>query len=402
MRAILISILLYSIGAVPSWAQYHSRVVEIQNNEVSRIDHEDLRGQVTRGMSEAFSYRSDRLAKAVEMLRDDSTGNLRLVVAWHGWLQESMEQLVRRFRRMSAEAQPIVDQLENPESRAAIVPFWLRVVGSEQGHFVTVLRMMRFAQLRDTLIAHRILYNLENEKLVGKWDKLTSDLSSAHSTARDSRANLIDACDDLTEAIQREQRALRDFLGSALPIRSDSERSSFKRRLSRHTSIMASQLKTFDEEVQPEVARLQGTFRQERASIVMFTETRALVETFMEGHNISAAEEMADVVEGEAGAMIGEVAPEGNKRDLADFVEDATASVTPHLASFRTVYSEFIDDFEGRFVFDVSSSTKELFLKQSAWNDWASRIHGYRVKCRSGRVGPGCRPPVGCQNQRSA
>ncbi len=356
---------------------YENRLREIQ--PAFQLPHAGLQSHVTSGVTSAFEYRSKQLEVAVNMLENASTSNLNLRDQWVVFLQDASKQIVDRLTRVSTDTLPIIERIDDPAVAEAVahITFWVRGWATTEGSVVSKFKNMKFAQVRDMLVDSRRLYEIETDHCHAKLSQIRSSIRSIHSDARTARDALVRACDTAVRELRDEQRDLTSYLSSA--VGDESKLKQIPGEVSEYVGNMVSELDEFNDQLSRQFTKLMGAEIDLITMAKMLVSTRSRANLLVEGRNFDGADERVEEVENISGAQLSTLQWEGDKRDLIEFVTNSMVKVRVHLESFRSVYDPFIDDFEGVFVYEISSSTMEEFLQAREWESWAGNIRSLYV-----------------------
>jgi hypothetical protein len=103
---------------------------------------------------------------------------------------------------------------------------------------------------------------------------------------------------------------------------------------------------------------------------------RQAVQTVRDSFNLKIAETQFNDQLDLARDQIEQVKPDGDKKDLEAYVDDAEEDLEPALERFEDAEEEFVDRFKGIFVPPYDSSANERWVEFAEWQDWADDVQG--------------------------
>jgi len=367
--------LLVVASAAPGHAQYRNRLNELLP-QIEGVGHPRLVESIRDNVASEIAVRNDQMERArANYLRVQ--GPQPLHEQWAAFHQQQAQERTGNFDDFYDEAEDIIerDGLGDEEGiHPALV--WIRRIGQEQFAFQVVIKAMPLARLRDLLESKTDVYaqaltNLEREQAT-----LESNDNSIDSGARSYRQTLLTACTDLrrvkTEAERDLGRVSTEIVAGLTP----DQAGAFRDRLRRQIDQLIRDIQLFQSRASTALNQIQGGHGQEMAIVRIVLAKRQAVQTVRDSFNIKTAELQFNDHLDLARDQIDRVKPDGDKRDLEAYVDNAEGDLEPALQRFEDAEERFLDRFEGIFVPPYNSSTNEGWVEFAEWEDWADDVQG--------------------------
>ena len=142
----------------------------------------------------------------------------------------------------------------------------------------------------------------------------------------------------------------------------------------REIDSLVDSLEAFDDSIGDNIGRLLRTMEAERTFIRALIARRRQVQEFEQQFNYSTAEARFAINLDLAMTRAGEVEPDGDVKDLEEFVDLARTDLEPALEGFEDVYETFMTDFAGVFLPPFNNTTSEPFVEMDVWERWAGEV----------------------------
>lgn len=371
---LLAAAVLLGSGA-PAHAQYDNRLDELQP-EIQAFGHPALVQSIQGNVASEFERRNDALEEA----RDDylqTEGPQPLHEQWVAFHQQQAELRTRNFEDFYDDAEDIVER-EGLGEAQGLHPalFWIAKIRQEQYEFQIALKGMPLARLRDLLEAKTAAYEKALRDLEGEQASLESNDGSFDSSAKTYRQALLTACTDLRRVKTEAERDLGRVSTEIVAELTPDQAGQFRDRLRRQIDQLVSDLGLFQSRVNSALGQIQGVHDQELAIVRMVLAKRQAVQTMRDGFNIKTAETQFNDHLDLAQDQIDVVRPDGDKKDLEAYVDNAEGDLEPALERFEEAQESLAERFEGILVPPYDSSSNERWVEFVEWEDWADDVQG--------------------------
>ncbi|MGH6903478.1 MAG: hypothetical protein ACREIR_12150 [Geminicoccaceae bacterium] len=362
-------------GALPAWAQYDNRLGEL-TPEIQAFGHPALVESIQSNVENEFERRND----AIEDARDDylqAEGPEPLHEEWVAYHQQQAEQRTRNFEGFYDAAEDIIER-EGLGGEQGIHPalLWLARIRQEQFAFQIAVKGMPLARLRDLLEAKTHLYVQALSDLEGEQAALESNDNSIDSSAKSYRQTLLTACTDLRRIKTEADRDLSRASTEVVPELTPDQAGEFRARLRRRIDQLLGDIQLFQSRANTALGQIEGVHDQEMAIMKMVLAKRQAVQGVRDSFNLKIAETQFNDQLDLARDQIELVRPDGDKKDLAAYVDNAEEDLEPALERFEDAEEELADHFEGIFLPRYDSSTNERWVEFAEWEDWADEVQG--------------------------
>ena len=371
---LLVAAVLLGSGAA-AHAQYGNRLGELEP-EMQAFAHPALVQSIRGDVANEFARRNDALERArSDYLRVQ--GPQPLHGQWVAYHQQQAEQRTKNFEGFYDGAEDIIER-DGLGSAQGIHPalLWIARLRQEQFTLQIAIKGMPLARLRDLLEEKTNLYtqalsNLENEQAT-----LESNDNSIDSSARSYRDTLLTACTDLRRVKTEAERDLGRVSTEIVAELTPDQAGGFRDRLQRRIDQLIGDIRLFQSRANTALGQIQGVHGQEMAIIKIVLAKRQAVQTVRDGFNLQIAQTQFNDELDLARDQIDQVKPDGDKKDLAAYVDNAEEDLEPALERFKDAEEKFVGRFKGIFVPPYDDSTNERWVEFAEWESWADDVQG--------------------------
>ena len=362
-------------GAAPTHAQYGNRLGELEP-QMQAFGHPALVQSIRGNVVNEFARRND----AIERARGDylrAQGPQPLHDQWLAYHQQQAEQRTRNFEDVFDDAEDIIER-DGLGSEQGIHPalLWIARTRQEQFAFQVAIKGMPLARLRDVLEEKTALYDTALSNLEREQATLESNDNSIDSSAKSYRQTLLTACTDLRRVKTEAERDLGRVSTEVVAELTPDEAGQFRERLRRQIDQLVRDLQLFQSRANAALGQIQGVHGQELAIMRIVLAKRQAVRTLRDNFNLKTAEAQFNDQLDLARDQIDVVRPDGDKKDLEAYVDNAESDLEPALERFEDAEERFADRFEGIFIPPYNDSTSERWVEFAEWEDWADDVQG--------------------------
>jgi hypothetical protein len=362
-------------SGAPGHAQYANRLNELEP-EMQAFGHPTLVQSIRGNVVNEFARRND----ALEDARDEylqAEGPQPLHEQWLAYHQQQAEQRTKNFEGFYDAAEDVIER-EGLGSGQGLHPalLWIARVRQEQFALQIAIKGMPLAQLRDLLEGKTDLFTQALSNLEREQATLESNVNGIAASARSYRQALLTACTDLlrvkTEADRDLSRMSTEIVAGLTPDQAEA----FRDRLRRQIEQLIKDIQLFQSRANVALGQIRGIDGQAKAIMTIVLAKRQAVQTVRANFNLKIAETRFNDQLDLARDQIDQIKPDGDKKDLGAYVDNAEDDLEPALDRFEDAEEEFVERFEGIFIPPYSSSSNERWVQFGEWEDWADDIEG--------------------------